>query len=192
MGTVTLWMQMSLDGFAEGPDHTAHWPVVDEELCASFLSELSAADTFLYGRKTYELMASFWPTADSEPAISPFYIEFARCWKAKPKIVFSRTLHAARWNTRVVSHSLLDEVRELRTCTDDDMILFGGAQTASTFMKYGLIDRFRLFLHPMLLGSGTPLFAESVDTSTLQLVDVITYDSAVVQVQYQNTNAVAR
>ncbi|WP_069159739.1 dihydrofolate reductase family protein [Nocardia altamirensis] len=192
MGNVTLWMQMSLDGFAEGPDEGIHWPVVDEELCGSFLDELRSADLFLYGRRTYEIMAAFWPTADADPAISPFYVEFARCWKSTPKLVFSRTLRTAGWNTRVVGTSLVEEITALRERSDRNMVLFGGAETASTFMKHHLIDEYRLFVHPLLLGGGVPLFPASVDTSGLQLVDIATFDSAVVQMHYQQTPVSAR
>ncbi|WP_280455370.1 dihydrofolate reductase family protein [Nocardia brasiliensis] len=185
MGNVTLWMQMSLDGFAEGPDREIHWPVVDEELCGSFLDELWSADLFLYGRRTYEIMAAFWPTADADPAISPFYVEFARCWKTTPKLVFSRTLRTADWNTRVVDTSLVAEISTLRARRDCNMVLFGGAETAAAFMKHDLIDEYRLFVHPLLLGRGVPLFPDSVDTSGLHLVDIMTFDSAVVQMHYQ-------
>jgi dihydrofolate reductase len=186
MGGVTLWMQMSLDGFAEGPDNEVHWPVVDEELCESFLDRLRAADLFLYGRKTYEIMASFWPTADIDPAISEFYIEYARCWKRTPKLVFSRTLARADWNTRIVRGDVAGEMAGLVSQPGCDMILFGGVETAAYFMKHELIDEYRLFVHPMLLGSGVPLFPATVETSGLELVDVTTYDSAVVQMHYQH------
>ncbi|GAA5057171.1 dihydrofolate reductase family protein [Nocardia callitridis] len=185
MGSVTLWMQMSLDGFAEGPDQAIHWPVVDEELCESFLDELRAADMFLYGRKTYEIMASFWPTADVDPAISQFYVEFARCWKQVPKLVFSRELRSAGWNTRVVGEEMVEEITELRERSDRNMVLFGGAEIASEFITHDLVDEYRLFVHPILLGGGVPLFPTPTVMSGLHLVDVMTFDSAVVQMHYQ-------
>ncbi|ONM46521.1 dihydrofolate reductase family protein [Nocardia donostiensis] len=188
MGSVTLWMQISLDGFAEGPDDEIHWPVVDEELCESFLDELRQADLFLYGRKTYEIMESFWPTADADPAISQFYIDFARCWKRTPKLVFSRTLRSAGWNTRIVADDLVAEVTALKAGTDGTMVLFGGAETASVFLEHDLIDEYRLFVHPMLLGSGVPLFRSPVDMTGLHLLDVMTFDSAVVQMHYQQAD----
>lgn len=185
MGSVTLWMQMSLDGFAEGPEQEVRWPVVDEELYESFLDRLHNADLFLYGRKTYEIMASFWPTADNDPAISRFYVEFARCWKRTPKVVFSRTMATADWNTTIVRDNLVEVLSAFKAEPDCDMILFGGAQTASSFMQHNLIDEYRVFVHPILLGSGTPLFPPAVATG-LRLVDVLTFDSAVVQVHYQH------
>lgn len=192
MGSVTLWMQMSLDGFAEGRDQETYWPVVDEELCESFLGRLNEADLFLYGRKTYEMMARFWPTADSDPAISQFYIDFARCWKKTPKMVFSRSLRTTAWNTTVVGNGLVEAVTALRAQPGRNMVLFGGAETAAAFMEHELIDEYRLFVHPLLLGSGTPLFPSTVETSGLRLVDVMTFDSAVVQMHYQHRTAVLR
>ncbi|MFQ6395134.1 dihydrofolate reductase family protein [Nocardia sp. KC 131] len=185
MGSVTLWMQMSLDGFAEGPDHEIHWPMVDEELCESFLDELRAADLFIYGRKTYEMMASFWPTADGDPAISEFYVDFARCWKQTPKLVLSRSLPSAGWNTRIVRTGIVEEITALREQQDCDMVLFGGAETASAFMRNELIDEYRLFVHPLVLGGGVPLFPAPAAMADLQLVDVMTFESAVVQMHYQ-------
>jgi dihydrofolate reductase len=191
MGQVTLWMQMSLDGFAEGPDSNAQWPVVDEELSESFLDELAQADMFLYGRKTYEIVAAFWPWADADPAISEFYVKFARCWKRMPKVVFSRTLASAPWNTTVIRRNLVEEVAALKARPNCNMVLFGGPQTASTFMKYDLIDEYRLFVHPVLLGGGTPLFPTSIEKAGLELVDVVTFDSAVILVHYQRTAVAA-
>ncbi len=191
MGRVTLWMQMSLDGFAEGPDQEVHWPVVDEELCASFLDELRRASYFVYGRKTFEIMASFWPTADADPAISPFYVDFARCWKSTPKLVLSRTLGSADWNTKVMGDSVVDQISTLRAQPGCDMVLFGGTQTASFFMEHELIDEYRVFVHPLLLGGGIPLFPTTVEQAGLQLVDVMTFDSAVVQMHYQQPAAAA-
>ncbi|WP_228002886.1 dihydrofolate reductase family protein [Nocardia australiensis] len=182
---MTLWMQMSLDGFAEGPDQEIHWPMVDEELCESFLDELRAADLFLYGRKTFEMMASFWPTADGDPAISEFYVEFARCWKQTPKLVFSRSMRRANWNSRVVHEGMVEEISRLRQQPDCNMVLFGGAETASAFIRHDLIDEYRLFVHPLVLGSGVPLFPTPAVMADLQLVDVMTFDSAVVQMHYQ-------
>ncbi|SUD47825.1 RibD C-terminal domain [Nocardia otitidiscaviarum] len=185
MASVALWMQMSLDGFAEGAGREVHWPVVDEELCAPFLDEFRAADAFLYGRETFEIMAALWPTADSDHAISPFYADFARVWKDKPKIVLSRTLRAPGWNTRVIGRRAVDEIAALRSGPGGTVILFGGVETASTCIANDLIDEYRLFVHPILLGRGIPLFPSSVDTSRLRLTDVTTFDSAVVMMRYR-------
>ncbi|MFI5715876.1 dihydrofolate reductase family protein [Nocardia sp. NPDC051750] len=185
MGSVTLWMQISLDGFAEGPDEAVHWPVVDEELCTAYLDELRQADLLVYGRKTYEIMAAFWPTADLAP-VSPFYVEFARFWRAAPKLVVSRTLRKPSWNTQVIGADFVDEVNR-RKEAGQNMVLLGGAETAAAFLDHDLVDEYRLFVHPMLLRGGVPLFRSPVDTAGLRLMDVLTFDSAVVQMHYRNS-----
>ncbi|MET9489885.1 dihydrofolate reductase family protein [Nocardia sp. NPDC006630] len=192
MARVTLWMQMSLDGFAEGADERVHWPVVDEELYSSMLDELRAAEAFLYGRKTYEIMSSFWPTADGDPAISQFYIDFAGCWKAKPKVVFSRSLDRTDWNTKVIRRRAVEEMVALREGTDGHLIVFGGIETAAMFMTHNLIDEYRLFVHPLVLGAGVPLFPPAFDTSELQLASVTAFDSAVVMMHYRRECAGVR
>jgi dihydrofolate reductase len=184
MGSVTLWMQVSLDGFTEGLDETAHWPVVDEELCAEYLDELRQADLLLYGRKTYDIMAAFWPTADLAP-VSPFYVEFARFWRAAPKLVVSRTLRDPGWDSHVVGTDIVAEVNR-RKAAGLDMVLLGGVETAAVFLENDLVDEYRLFVHPVVLGSGVPLFRSPGDTAGLRLVDVLTFDSAVVQMHYRH------
>ncbi|NKY59847.1 dihydrofolate reductase [Nocardia flavorosea] len=178
-------MQVSLDGFVEGPDEEVYWPVVDEELCAGYLDELRRADSLLYGRKTYEIMADYWPTADLAP-VSPFYVDFARFWRDASKLVVSRTLQAPGWNTEVIGADFVEQVRQ-RKDSGQDLVLLGGAETAAAFLAHDLIDEYRLFVHPVLLGDGVPLFQASVDPSSLRLLDVLTFDSAVVQIRYRQS-----
>lgn len=102
MTTLTLRMQMPLDGNIEGPGGALDWPVVNEELQGAFTDELRRTDAFVYGRQIFEMMASFWPTADAQSGPSAFHADVARIWKEKPKAVFSRTLARAEWNTTIV------------------------------------------------------------------------------------------
>src|SRR6478735_6629525 len=102
MRKIILAMQVSLDGFFEGPDRDLSWHMVDDELHRHFNEQLAAMSAFLDGRVTYELMAGFWPTADADPALSAPMAEFAQIWRDMPKIVYSRTLDKAGWNTTVV------------------------------------------------------------------------------------------
>lgn len=151
MSRVSLWMQMSLDGFVEGPDGAFDWPVVKEEVHRYFNDELRAVDSFLYGRKVYDGMAAFWPTVEAGPSSSPRHVEYAEIWKPMPKIVFSRTLAAAGWNTRVVRDDIAGEVAKLKGQPGTHHVLFGGAEIASAFMRLDLIDEYRLFVHPVAL-----------------------------------------
>ncbi|MET1022352.1 MAG: dihydrofolate reductase family protein [Arthrobacter sp.] len=101
MRNVVLMMQQSLDGFIEGPDRDLSWHRVDEELHSHFNEVLRSMGAFLDGRVTYELMAEFWPTADQHPSSPASMIEFAGIWRDMPKVVYSRTLAKADWNTEV-------------------------------------------------------------------------------------------
>jgi dihydrofolate reductase len=142
MRSLTLWMQMSLDGYAEGPDKAFDWPIVRPELHQYIIDELRDVDAFLYGRRLFESQAAFWPKVGSDPPLSPRHTEFARTWEAMPKVVFSRALEGADWNTRVVSDNLEDEVARLKDQPGNGIVLFGGADIASTFHRLGLIDEF--------------------------------------------------
>jgi dihydrofolate reductase len=188
MRKVSLWMQMSLDGYTEGPNGEFDWPVVNEELHAYFVDELRAMGAFLYGRKVYEGMVAFWPTADMNPSSTPLQAEYARLWKPMPKIVFSKTLDHVEWNTTVVSENIADEVARLKQQPGKDLVLFGGADIASTFMRLGLIDEYRLFVHPVAVGGGTRLFPATDERVKLTLVEARTFDAAVVHLRYQQTN----
>jgi dihydrofolate reductase len=188
MRKVSLWMQMSLDGYTEGPNGEFDWPVVNEELHGYFVDELRAMGAFLYGRKVYEGMVAFWPTADTNPSSTPLQAEYARLWKPMPKIVFSKTLDHVEWNTTVVSENVADEVARLKQQPGKDLVLFGGADIASTFMRLGLIDEYRLFVHPVALGGGTPLFPGTDERVKLTLVEARTFDAAVVHLRYQHAH----
>ena len=185
MRNVILWMQQSVDGFIEGPNGEFDWPIVREELHQYFIDQARALDTFLYGRRVYQLMANFWPTADADPSSTEQTVEFARIWKRMPKIVFSKTLDHAEWNTRVVSENIAEEITRLKGQPGKDMALFGGADIAATFMRLGLIDEYRLFVHPVVLGGGKRLFGRLDGRTNVQLVEARTFDPGVVLLRYR-------
>src|SRR5712691_6270710 len=103
-------MLVSLDGFVEGPNGDLDWHVVDEELHRYVNDQVRAAGAFLYGRRSYELMACYWPFADTYACSPDYESEFAELWRTKPKIVFSRTLGEVDWNTRVVRDDIAAEI----------------------------------------------------------------------------------
>jgi dihydrofolate reductase len=101
MGKLIYSMSVSLDGFVETPNRSLDWVLIDEELHSFFNDEARGMSAFLYGRRMYELMVDYWPTAESDPTATPALLDFARIWKDKPKIVFSRTLERVGWNGRL-------------------------------------------------------------------------------------------
>jgi dihydrofolate reductase len=160
MRKIIVMMSVSLDGFIEGLDRELDWHMVDDELHSHFNEQLSAMGAFLNGRITYELMAGFWPTADTDPSSTGPMVEFARIWRDMPKMVFSRTLERADWNTTVIRDVVAEDVMELKAQPGGDLAL-GGADLAAAFMRHDLIDEYRLYVHPIVIGRGKPLFQPS-------------------------------
>jgi dihydrofolate reductase len=183
MRKVILMMSISLDGFIEGPNREIDWHKVDDELHTHFNEQLAGVGAFLNGRVTYELMAGFWPTADADPSSTGPMIEFARIWRDMPKIVFSRTLERTDWNTTIVRDVVPEEIAELKSQPGGDMAL-GGADLAAEFMRHDLIDEFRLYVHPVVIGAGKPLFHPSDNRVDLQLVETRTFGNGVVLLRY--------
>ena len=183
MRKIILAMQVSLDGFFEGPDHDLSWHMVDDELHRHFNERLGAMGAFLDGRVMYELMAGFWPTADKDPASTAPMVEFARIWRDMPKIVYSRTLTTADWNATVVRDVVADEILELKAQPGVDLAL-GGADLADTFRRLGLIDEYWLYVHPVLVGRGRSLFKPADSVARLRLLETRAVGNGVVLLRY--------
>ncbi|MEA2641520.1 MAG: hypothetical protein QOF51_2914 [Chloroflexota bacterium] len=184
MRKLILMTSVSLDGFMEGPNREIDWHLVDDELHRHFNEQLSTMGAFLNGRVTHELMAEFWPTADADPGSTEPMVEFARIWRDTPKIVFSRTLERADWNTTVVRDVVPEEIQELKAQPGGDLLL-GGADLAATFMRLDLIDEYRIYVHPVVIGRGNPLFQPSDTKIQLQLAETRTFGNGVVLLRYE-------
>ena len=128
-------------------------------------------------------MAEFWPTADSDPGSTGPMVEFARIWRDMPKIVFSRSLRRADWHTTVLQEVVPDEIRELKAQPGGDLAL-GGADLAATFLRHDLVDELRLYVHPVVLGRGTPLFKPSDSRIDLRLAETRAFGNGVVLLRY--------
>jgi dihydrofolate reductase len=183
MRKIVLHMTVSLDGFFEGPDHDIGWHLVDDELHTYVNEHLAPMSAFLEGRVSYELMEGFWPTADQDPDISPPMKEFAGIWRGMPKIVFSRTLEHVGPNAEVRHEVDPDEIRALKEEPGGDMAV-GGADLADTFRRHDLIDEYRLYVNPVLLGRGRQLFAPADSPSDLRLVETRTFGNGVVLLRH--------
>ena len=184
MRRIVVMLSVSLDGFFEGPAGELDWHLVDEEVHTHFNEVLGAMSAFLDGRRTYELMAEFWPTADTDPDSPAPMVEFARIWRDMPKIVYSRTLERADWNTTVVREVDPEEVRRLTAMPGGDMAL-GGADLADTFRRLDLIDEYRIYVHPVLLGRGRRLFSDADTPAGLRLVETRAFGNGVVLLRYE-------
>ena len=191
MRKIVFMMSVSLDGFFEGPDRELDWQLVDVELHQHFNEWLATAGAFLDGRVTYELMAGYWPTADQDPGASAPVIEFARIWRDMPKIVFSRTLEQAGWNTTIVREVDPEEIQRLKAQPGGDPVVgggdlvVGGADLATAFRAHDLIDEYRIYVQPVLLGRGRPLFQPSDVTAHLRLAETRAFGNGVVLLRFE-------
>ena len=183
MAKVIYSMSVSLDGFIETPNRELDWVIVDEELHNFFNDQAREMGAFLYGRRLYEMMVDYWPTADTNPSAPAFEVEFARIWKEKPKVVFSKTLDKVEWNSRLVRDNIAEEITKLKAQPGKDLGL-GGPTIASTIMQLGLIDEYQLFMNPVVLGGGTPFFPALHNPINVKLVETRTFGSGVVYLRY--------
>jgi dihydrofolate reductase len=184
MRKIILMMSISLDGFYEGPGQDLGWQKVDAELHSHFNEWLATAGAFLDGRITYDLMARVWPTADQNPGSTPQEAEFSRIWRDMPKIVYSRTLQHADWNTTIEREVVPDDVRKLKEQPGGDLVL-GGADLAATFLRHDLIDEFRIYVHPVVIGQGKPLFRTDAHLE-LERAEVRPFGNGVVMLRYED------
>jgi dihydrofolate reductase len=173
-------MTVSLDGFIADPKGSIDWGAPDEELHRFHNDQTRELGAHLLGRRLYETMV-YWEAADDEPG--SVGDEFARIWRDLPKIVFSSTLEEVEGNTRLATRGLAEEVATLKEEPGKD-IGIGGAGLASEAMKLDLIDEYRLFIGPVVLGGGTPYFPPLDKRIELELVETRTFGSRLVYVRY--------
>ncbi|HEV7400114.1 MAG TPA: dihydrofolate reductase family protein [Solirubrobacterales bacterium] len=176
-------MGVSLDGFIAGPNGEIDWSVPDEELHRFHNQQAREIGAHFCGRRLYEVMV-YWETAGENPSISEFELEFAQIWQAMPKILFSNTLETVEGNARLAGDSVAEEVARLKEQPGKDLAV-GGAGLASTFIEQGLVDEFRLFISPVVLGRGIPYFPSLDERIELELMETRTFGSRVVYLRYQ-------
>ena len=178
MRTVLYSMTMSLDGFIAGPGDDIGFTAPDEELFRFHVEQTRHIGVELMGRRLYEAML-VWGDADAAPS-GPDELEFAGIWNAIPKVVFSATLEEVQGNARLASGDVAGEVARLREAPGDGVISVGGAGLASTLIKLDLIDEYRLFVIPVVLGRGTRYFPPLDRAIELELLETRTFGSRVV------------
>jgi dihydrofolate reductase len=176
MGRLIYLLNVSLDGFVETPDHSLDWTTVDDELHSWFNDQQRTTDASLYGRGMWETMSPYWPTAESDPSATEVMKEYGRIWVDTPKIVFSSTLDAVEGNARLVRGGVRDELAKVRQEFSGDLEV-SGATLASAFIREGLVDEYRLVVHPVVIGQGTPFFPKTDEPMRLRPVDSKRFES---------------
>jgi dihydrofolate reductase len=180
-------MGASLDGFIAGRAGELDWSAPEEELHRFHNEQTRELDVHLCGRGLYETML-YWETAEENPSSSEVELEFAALWKELPKIVFSSTLESVEGNARLATTSVAQEVARLKEEPGRDLSV-GGAGLAGACMELDLIDEYRLFVNPVLLGAGTPYFAPRGERINLELVETQTFGSRVVYLRYRRVRS---
>jgi dihydrofolate reductase len=191
VGKIVYLMNVSLDGFIETPDRGLDWTVVDEELHRWFNDQTRATAVMVYGRRLYETMAAYWPTGESNPDSTPAMVEFARIWNSTPVVVFSTTLDSVVANSRLERGDLVDEVERLRAEVDGE-ISVGGPTLAAELVRRGLVDEYRLVVHPVVIGAGKPFFPPLDTPLELRLVDTRRFGSGAMYLAYTDDSATRR
>jgi dihydrofolate reductase len=180
MRRLIIWNMVTLDGFFEGPktwEIDWHEHVWGEELEQLSIDQLKSADMLLFGRVTYQGMASYWPSATGE---------VTDIMNSISKVVFSRTLAQVEWNnTRLVKADAQGEVAKLKQQPGKDLFIFGSADLSSTLMRHGLIDEYRLGLTPLVLGGGNPLFKPGPQRLRMRLLEARPLKSGCVILRYE-------
>ncbi|MEO3789267.1 dihydrofolate reductase family protein [Nonomuraea sp. B10E15] len=188
MRKIIHFVHVSLDGYIEGPDGEFDWPTMGAELSAYSFSLMEQADTFLYGRPVWEMMAGYWPNAESF-SDDAHDLKFAPIWRSAPKVVFSRTLTEPGHGARVINGTnLVEEVTTLKAEPGKDLLLMGGASLAAALTAHGLIDEHQVVVHPVLLGGGKKLFPDSKERLDLQLMDSQTFDARTVLLRHRSAS----
>jgi dihydrofolate reductase len=188
MRNLVLFMHTSLDGFVAGTSGEMDWIHVDEKIFDFAEKRTQAADTALYGRVTYQMMESYWPTAADQPNPTRHDIQHSRWYKQVAKVVLSRTMQGVkREKTTIISDHLADEILKLKRGAGGEIIIFGSPSAAHSLMAAKLIDEYWLFVNPVILGRGIPLFKNVEEKIALTLVNSHVFASGVVCLHYNSS-----
>jgi dihydrofolate reductase len=170
MGRVVYLMNVSLDGYVADQAGSLEWTEMNAELHQWFNDDMRRYEAILYGRRLYETMVPYWPEVPSDPTSVPFELEFAQLWLERPKIVFSSTLESVDWNSRLVREDVADALPGIREEFTGG-ISVAGPTLASALIKKGLVDEFKLMIHPVILGGGKRYWPEHDQPLDLELVE---------------------
>jgi dihydrofolate reductase len=193
MGKLVSFMHISLDGFVAGLNGEMDWIYIDEEIFDFVGERIFATDCALYGRKTYQMMEGYWPTAANQPNATKHDIEHSKWYNSVAKVVLSKTLNeASLTNTKVVGDNLNSEIVKLKQNTDKEILIFGSPTATHSLMAAELIDSYWLFVNPVLLGEGIPLFKDIKNKTALMLVASHVFPSGVVCLHYNQKRSAGK
>lgn len=179
-------MHISLDGFVAGPNGEMNWIKVDQEIFDHVGKRIGEGDTAMYGRVTYQMMENYWPTAGDKPNASKHDIEHSKWYANVHKLVLSRTMKGAGLpNTEIISDNLPDKLNDIKQSgSSKDILLFGSPTATHSLIQLNLIDGYWLFVNPIILGKGIPLFTDIKERIKLKLLTTRSFTSGVTELSY--------
>ena len=185
MRKIISFMHISLDGFVAGPSGEMNWIKIDDEIFGHVGKRISQTNAALYGRVTYELMESYWPTAADKPNASKHDIEHSKWYAKAHKLVLSKTMKDADFpNTTIISDDLFDRINEIRKQSGPEILLFGSPAATHSLIQLNLIDGYWLFVNPIILGEGIPLFKHIKEKTKLNLLSTHQFTCGVNELNY--------
>ena len=181
-------MHTSLDGFVAGLKGELDWANIDDELFDFVATMTDTADTALYGRVTYEMMQSYWPKAGEQPNATKHDKEHSAWYNKVSKVVLSKTISEKGLdNTTIISGQLTDNINKIKKQDGKNILIFGSPGASQSLLNQGLIDEFWLFVNPIILGQGLPLFKDITGTTKLKLVESKTFACGVIALHYERS-----
>jgi dihydrofolate reductase len=178
-------MHVSLDGFVTGPRNEMNWIIMDDEIFRD-ATDLNETDTALYGRVTYQMMESYWPTVLTNASSTTLELQHAEWVEKVNKVVFSNTLERVEWNnSSLIKKNIVEQVNKLKQQPGKNMMIFGSPTLTHSFMQWNLIDEYKLNINPVILGTGTPLFENILQRINLNLLSEKKYKSGVIGLRYE-------
>jgi dihydrofolate reductase len=185
MRKIILSVHVSLDGFVAGPGGEMDWIKLDDEMFDLVGSFTNEADTALYGRVTWEMMDNYWPTAADKPNATKHDIEHSRWYNKVDKLVLSKTMRGKKADKiKFISDNVFSEINSFKQAPGKNVMIFGSSTAAHSLMEYNLIDEYWLFVNPILLGQGIPLFANIKTRINLKPLETKVFPCGVTTLHY--------
>ena len=184
MGRLIYGFNVSVDGYIADAQGNIDWSAPSDEWHQYWTDFEREPAVSIYGRRLYELMSAYWPTADKAPDATPLIVDFARVWRDMPKVVFSSTLNSVDWNSRLERGDPVEVVTRLKAETEGQMEV-AGATLATPIVQAGLVDEYRIVIAPTAVGGGTPFLPTLPSWISLRLLENRTFPGGAVLLRYE-------
>lgn len=185
MRNIISFMHISLDGFVAGPKGEMDWIKINDEIFGYVGNRIGKCDTSMYGRVTFDMMENYWPTAPDKPNASSHDIRHSQWYSKVHKLVLSRSLKSEGLvNTTVISDNLSGNINKIKQQEGSEILLFGSPTATHALMQLDLIDGYWLFVNPIIIGKGIPLFSDGKQKTALQLVNTNQFECGVTELSY--------